>query len=41
MSLFTKFSTIRMAITGDSFFDSAKGVMDLLKRNGRDAFTVW
>jgi len=41
LSLFTKFSTIRMAITGESFFDSAKGVIDLLKRNGRNAFTVW
>jgi len=41
METFTKFSTIRMALTGESFFDAAKGVRDLLVRNARDAYTVW
>jgi len=41
METFTKFSTIRMALTGESFFDAARGVRDLLVRNARDAYTVW
>lgn len=41
MSLFTKFTTIRMAMTGEGFFDGAKAVKDLMVRNARDAYTVW
>ena len=41
METFTKFSTIRMAMTGEGFFDAAHGIRDLLVRNARNAFTVW
>lgn len=41
MSLFTKFSVIRMAISGEGFFAAAGEVRDLLLRNAHDAYTVW
>ncbi len=34
-------SQVRMAITGEAFYDAAHGVVDLMKRNALNAFGVW
>jgi len=37
----TKFATVRMAMTGQRFFDAGRSVVDLLARNAMDTLGVW
>ncbi|CAG9465204.1 unnamed protein product [Pedinophyceae sp. YPF-701] len=37
----TKYATVYAAISGDAFLQAGRDIIDLLKRNVLDAFTVW
>ena len=37
----TKFATVRMALSGESFMSAGRDVVELLRRNMMDAYTVW
>jgi len=37
----TKFATVRMAMTGQRFFDAGRSVVELLARNAMDTLGVW
>jgi hypothetical protein len=41
IELVTKFATVRLAITGETFLEASKGVTDLLSRNFLNTFGVW
>lgn len=41
IEVLTKFATVMMAITGESFLDAGRGVTDLLVRNFLKAYGVW
>lgn len=41
IELVTKFATVRLAITGESFMEGGKGVTDMLSRNFLNTFGVW
>jgi len=37
----TRFATVRVALTGEAFFDAARGAIDLLTRNMLNTYAVW
>ncbi len=41
LSALTRFATIRVAVTGDRFWDGARAATDLFKRNLMNAVAVW
>lgn len=41
VELITKFATVNLAITGQSFMDAGRSVTAMLKRNFMDTFGVW
>lgn len=41
VELVTKFATVRLAITGETFLEASRGVTDLLSRNFLNTFGVW
>ena len=41
LEAFTRFTTVRLAITGEKFMDAARGVVALLSRNALNTYGVW
>ncbi|KAJ9522630.1 hypothetical protein QJQ45_019711 [Haematococcus lacustris] len=41
LELGTRFATVRVAMSGQSFLQASRDVVDLLRRNAMDAYSVW
>ena len=41
LKLMTRFATVRIAATGEAFFDGARQVISLLSRNALNTYAVW
>ncbi|GMH40624.1 hypothetical protein BSKO_08528 [Bryopsis sp. KO-2023] len=41
LEFLTEFATVHMAITGESFWESGKDTVQMLKRNFINAYTIW